>query len=60
MTTPLDRDLAQARADWLAGSPDAWARYLACVRRLDEAPAEREDRPRVDRRTVRRRPRTEA
>lgn len=58
-TLPLDRALAQARADWLAGDPEAWSRYLACLRRLDAAPAEREDRPRAGRRTVRR-PRTEA
>ena len=60
MTTPLDRALSQARADWLAGSPDAWARYLACLRRIGAPETDRIERPRCHRRTVRRRPRAEA
>ncbi|MEM1118496.1 MAG: hypothetical protein AAF845_17090 [Bacteroidota bacterium] len=32
MTTTLDRALTEARTDWLAGDPKAWARYLVCVR----------------------------
>jgi hypothetical protein len=47
-STPLllDRALAQARADWLAGDPAAWGRYAACLtqleRRLGGRPVPRE------------------
>ncbi len=52
MPTPLSSDLAQARTDWLAGDPDAWARYLACLRVVSTRQAKR-DRPRQTRRTRR-------
>jgi hypothetical protein len=31
----LARALDRARADWLAGDPDAWARYTAGLARLE-------------------------
>ncbi len=34
---PLAETLAQARADWLAGQPDAWSRYTACLAQIRAA-----------------------
>ena len=34
--TLLARALARARADWLSGDPDAWARYTAGLARLEQ------------------------
>jgi|GEM_PF-5019171 len=37
LPTPLAQALAQARADWLAGEPDAWSRYTACLAQIRAA-----------------------
>ena len=52
MTTASPSAISQARAAWLAGDADAWARYTASLRTLDTRLAKR-DRPRQARRTRR-------
>jgi hypothetical protein len=55
--------LARARAEWLAGDPEAWERYtdglarleqhLATLRSLDRGPARSAPRPLADRPSAR-------
>ena len=53
--------IERARADWLAGDPDAWIRYRACIRQIEALKTARTDRPRELRRPPRPRgPRAEA
>lgn len=37
LPSPIADALAQARADWLAGQPDAWSRYTACLAQIRAA-----------------------
>lgn len=53
MNTSLTLAIEHARADWLAGAPDAWIRYRACLRQVDTPKTPRADRPCQSRRPLR-------
>ncbi len=61
MHTPLALATERARADWLAGDADAWARYRTCVLQAQAVKNTRANLPRQPGRPLRPRgPRAQA